>query len=88
MSFLLDAVQAAQGGIYEFKDFLRTRCRVAESDATVAVGGDEVEVSVLFTEGRAGSTDEGVWELIADLSTGSAEINCDRGEVMIAVEFD
>ena len=88
MSFLLDAVQAAQGGIFEFKDFLRTRCRVAESDATVAVGGDEVEVSVLFTEGRPGTTDEGVWELIHNLGAASAEINCDRGEVTIAVEFD
>jgi len=88
VSFLLDAVQAAQGGIYEFKDFLKTRCRAAESDITVSVGGDEVEVTVLFTEGPASSSDDGVWELLQNLGAASAEINCDRGEVTIAVEFD
>lgn len=88
MSFLLEAVHATQGGIYELKEFLRTRCRVVDADIGVSVGGDEIEAAVLFAEGVPPADDEDIWRLLANLSAASAEINRDRGEVTITVEFD
>lgn len=88
MSFLLDAVHAAQGGIYELKEFLRTRCRAVDSDITIAVGMDELQVAVVFGEGVPPAEDEDLWRLLTNLSASSVEINRDRGEVTILVEFD
>lgn len=88
MSFLLEAVHAAEGGIYELKEFLRTRCRAADADISIAVGEGVNEVAVAFVEGMAPMADEDLWNLLANMSASSVEINRDRGEVTITVEFD
>jgi hypothetical protein len=88
VSFFLGAVHAARGGIYELKEFLRTQCRAVDSDVDLAVGSDEIEVTVLFAEGVPPADDEDLWRLLEHLSAASVNINRDRGEVTITVEFD
>jgi hypothetical protein len=88
MSFLLEAVQAVQGGVYELKEFLRTRCRAVDSDISIAVGDGVQGIAVQFIEGIPPAEDEDLWLLLTNLSASSVEINRDRGEVTILVEFD
>jgi hypothetical protein len=88
VSFYLHAVNAAQGGIYELKEFLRTRCRAVDSDTSIAVGDGVQGVAVQFIEGIPPAEDEDLWLLLANLSASSVEINRDRGEITILVEFD
>jgi hypothetical protein len=88
VSFLLEAVYAANGGIYELKEFLRTRCRAADADISIGVGEGVNEVTVLFVEGMAPMADEDLWTLLANMSASEAEINSSSGEVTITVEFD
>jgi hypothetical protein len=88
VSFLLDAVHAAEGGIYELKEFLRSRCRAADADITISVGEPTQEIAVRFVEGMAPMSDEDLWALLADMSATSVEINRDGSEVAIVVEFD
>ncbi len=88
MSFLLDAVHAAEGGIYELKEFLRSRCRSSDADISILVGESPHEVAVRFVEGMAPMSDEDLWALLADMSATSVEINRDGSEVAIVVEFD
>ncbi len=88
MSFYLHAVNAAQGGIYELKEFLRTRCRAVDSDTRIAVGDGVQDIAVQFIEGIPPAEDEDLWLLLTNLSASSVEINRDRGEITILVEFD
>ena len=88
MSFYLEAVRAANNGIYELKEFLRTRCRAVDSDARIAVGDGVQDIAVQFIEGIPPAEDEDLWLLLANLSASSVEINRDRGEITILVEFD
>jgi hypothetical protein len=88
MSFLLEAVQAVQGGVYELKEFLRARCRAVDSDISIAVGDGVQGIAVQFIEGIPPAEDEDLWLLLTNLSASSVEINRDRGEVTILVEFD
>jgi hypothetical protein len=88
VSFYLHAVNAAQGGIYELKEFLRTRCRAVDSDTRIAVGDGVQDIAVQFIEGIPPAEDEDLWLLLTNLSASSVEINRDRGEITILVEFD
>lgn len=88
MSFLSEVIHAAAGGIYEFRDFLRTRCRAADADITVSIGDCVSEVAVQFVEGIGGESDETLWSILANATAATTEINCDRGEVVVLVEFD
>jgi hypothetical protein len=88
MSFLLEAVYAANSDPYELKEFLRTRCRAADADISIGVGEGVNEITVLFVEGMAPMSDEDLWTLLANMSASSAEINREGSEVTIAVEFD
>jgi len=88
VSFLLDAVHAAEGGIYELKEFLRSRCRSSDADISILVGESPHEVAVRFVEGMAPMNDEDLWTLLADMSASLVEINNSSGEVAIVVEFD
>ena len=88
MSFYLEAVRAANDGIYAFKEFLRSRCRAVDSDTRIAVGDGVQDIAVQFIEGIPPADDEDLWLLLANLSASSVEINRDRGEITILVEFD
>lgn len=88
MSFLAEVIRAANDGIYEFKDFLRTRCRSADADITIEFGQGVAEVVVQFVEGIGGESDETLWLILANATASTTEINCDRGDVTILVEFD
>lgn len=88
MSFLIDAVHASEAGIYELKEFLRTRCRAADTDITIGVGDLVQEIKVLFVEGMAPMADEDLWTLLANMKASTVEINNSSGEITIMVEFD
>ena len=88
MSFYLEAVRAANNGIYELKEFLRSRCRAVDSDTRIAVGDGVQDIAVQFIEGIPPADDEDLWLLLTNLSASSVEINRDRGEITILVEFD
>jgi hypothetical protein len=88
VSFYLEAVRAANNGIYELKEFLRSRCRAVDSDTRIAVGDGVQGVAVQFIEGIPPAEDEDLWLLLANLSASSVEIDRDRGEITILVEFD
>jgi len=88
VSFLLDAVHATQGGLYELREFLRSRCRAADADISIIVGEQPHEVAVRFVEGMAPMADEDLWTLLADMSATSVEINREGSEIAIVVEFD
>ena len=88
MSFYLEAVRAANNGIYELKEFLRSRCRAVDSDTRIAVGDGVQDIAVQFIEGIPPADDEDLWLLLANLSASSVEIDRDRGEITILVEFD
>jgi hypothetical protein len=88
MSFLLDTIHAANEGLYEFKEFLRARCNAVDTDISIEFGEGVQEVVVQFVEGSAGESNECIWRLLEPATATKAEINCDRGEVTIAVEFD
>jgi hypothetical protein len=88
MSFLLDAIHAANDGVYEVKEFLRNRCRIADAEINIGVGEGVQSVAVQCVEGISPSCDNDVWRLIENMSAASMEINRDGGEVTITVEFD
>jgi hypothetical protein len=88
VSFFLHAVNAANGGIYDLKEFLRSRCRAVDSDTSIAVGDGVQGIAVQFIEGIPPAEDEDLWLLLTHLSASSVEINRDRGEVTVMVEFD
>jgi hypothetical protein len=88
MSFLMDAINASECGIYALQEFLQSRCRAVDSDIKVTVGDAVQSISVEFVEGLPHATDSVLWKMLPNLTATSVDINIQHGEVTIMVEFE